>query len=407
MKELITTPNTHCHISHGLESKLSNSLVLLFAVACGLSVANVYYAQPLLDALSLEFSISNAAIGSVITLTQIGCALALLFLVPLGDKIERKKLMLLQLVALVISLIVVGMAKTPMTLMIGMLAVGMLGTAMTQGLIAYAASSSSLSDQGRVIGTAQSGVFIGLLLSRTFSGLISDLVGWRGVYICSAILMLSIAYPLSRRLPNLIVMTKDIKYHQLIFSLFYLLKEQKVLQVRGLLALLMFAAFNIFWSAIVIPLSDAPFNYSRTVIGSLGLVGAIGALVASKSGGWADRGYGKQVSFYALVILILAWFPISLISWSIWALIVGIILLDAGGQALHVTNQSMIYRTKPEANSRMISLYMMFYAIGSGLGAISSTAMYAYAGWNGVCILGALVSVFALIIWGITRNRSF
>lgn len=161
----------------------------------------------------------------------------------------------------------------------------------------------------------------------------------------------------------------------------------------------MFAAFNILWSTLVLPLSAPPYNFSHTVIGSFGLFGVIGALAATRAGQWADCGYAQRTSLAALLILLLAWWPLSLMTYSLWALVIGIVLLDLGGQALHVTNQSMIFRTRPEARSRLVGLYMLFYAIGSGLGAISTTATYAYAGWLGVCSLGACVSLLALLFW--------
>lgn len=383
---------------------MPRSLVWLFAIASGLSVANVYYAQPLLDALARDFRISHAAIGGVVTATQIGCALALLLLVPLGDRIDRRRLMATQLLALVAALATVGMAQTAPALLIGVLAVGLLGTAMTQGLIAYAASASAPHERGRIVGAAQSGVFIGLLLARVFAGGISDLAGWRGVYLGAAMLMLAIALPLWWRLPALTATPDAMSYPRLIASMLTLLRQEKVLQVRGVLALLMFAALNIFWSALVLPLSAPPYGFSHTVIGAFGLVGAIGALTAARAGQWADRGYGQRTSAVALALLLLAWWPLSLMAWSPGALVVGIVLLDIGGQALHVTSQSMIFRTRPDAHSRLIGLYMLFYAIGSCLGAIGSTATYAHAGWRGVCLLGAMVSLLALLFWWVTRR---
>ena len=375
-------------------SSMPRGVILLFAIASGASVANVYYAQPLLDILASDFNVSHAAIGGVVTATQIGCALALVFLVPLGDLVNRRRLM-----ALISALLMVAFAHSTIVLLTGMLAVGLLGTAMTQGLIAYAASAAAPHEQGHVVGTAQSGVFIGLLLARVFSGGISDVAGWRGVYFCAAIIMLMIALPLWRRLPHLNVQPVTMRYSQLLTSMLKLLRQEKVLQVRGVLALLMFAAFNILWSALVLPLSAPPYNFSHTVIGSFGLFGAIGALAATRAGQWADRGYAQRTSLAALLILLLAWWPLSLMIYSLWALVIGIVLLDLGGQALHVTNQSMIFRTRPEAHSRLVGLYMLFYAIGSGLGAISTTATYAYAGWLGVCSLGACVSLLTLLFW--------
>ncbi|ENW68681.1 TPA: MFS transporter [Acinetobacter baumannii] len=380
-------------------SSMPRGVILLFAIASGASVANVYYAQPLLDILASDFNVSHAAIGGVVTATQIGCALALVFLVPLGDLVNRRRLMAIQLMALISALLMVAFAHSTIVLLTGMLAVGLLGTAMTQGLIAYAASAAAPHEQGHVVGTAQSGVFIGLLLARVFSGGISDVAGWRGVYFCAAIIMLMIALPLWRRLPHLNVQPVTMRYSQLLTSMLKLLRQEKVLQVRGVLALLMFAAFNILWSALVLPLSAPPYNFSHTVIGSFVLFGVIGALAATRAGQWADRGYAQRTSLAALLILLLAWWPLSLMTYSLWALVIGIVLLDLGGQALHVTNQSMIFRTRPEAHSRLVGLYMLFYAIGSGLGAISTTATYAYAGWLGVCSLGACVSLLALLFW--------
>ena len=382
---------------------MPRSMVWLFATASGLSVANVYYAQPLLDALANDFSISHAAVGGVVTATQIGCALALLLVVPLGDKVDRRRLMAVQLIALVVALVSVSMAQSPSALLIGMLATGMLGTAMTQGLIAYAASAASPHEQGRVVGAAQGGVFTGLLLARVFAGGISDIAGWRGVYLCAAALMLMIALPLWWRLPALPAVTATMSYPRLIGSMLTLLRQEKVLQIRGVLALLMFASFNIFWSALVLPLSAPPFNFSHTAIGAFGLAGAVGALAAGRAGRWADRGYAQRTSAAALSILLLAWWPLSLMDRSLGILLIGIILLDLGGQALHVTNQSMIFRTRPEAHSRLVGLYMLFYAVGSGLGALGTTMTYACAGWPGVCLLGASVSLLALVFWWLTR----
>lgn len=388
-----------------LRTGVSTSLAWLFAIASGLSVANVYYAQPLLDALARDFGISHAAVGGVITATQLGCALALLFLVPLGDRVDRRRLMAMQMLALTFALVAVGMAQSTLALLAGMLAVGLLGTAMTQGLIAYAASAAAPHEQGRVVGTAQGGVFIGLLLARVFAGGVSDLAGWRGVYFCAVLLMLGIAIPLWRRLPILPPASRTLSYPRLLASMLTLLRQEKVLQVRGMLALLMFAAFNIFWSALVLPLSAPPYNFSHTLIGAFGLAGVVGALAAARAGQWADKGYARRSSGLALLMLLLAWWPLSLMEVSLWALVMGIVLLDLGGQALHVTNQSLIFRTRPDAHSRLVGLYMMFYAVGSGLGAISTTVTYARFGWQGVCLLGASVSLLALVFWWVTQRQ--
>ncbi|MGH8814022.1 MAG: MFS transporter, partial [Advenella sp.] len=247
---------------HQPQHRMPRVLVVLFAGASGLSVANVYYAQPLLDALAADFSISHAAVGGVITFTQIGCALALLLLVPLGDQMDRRRLVLIQLVALFAALFGVGLARSSTALMFGMLMVGLLGTAMTQGLIAYAATAAAPGERGRVVGATQSGVVIGLLSARVLAGVVADLASWRGVYFFSALLMLVLGLMLLRALPAQAAPVRRLSYGQLMLSMFTLLRQERVLQIRGVIALLMFAAFSVFWSALVLPLSAPPYSLS-------------------------------------------------------------------------------------------------------------------------------------------------
>jgi predicted MFS family arabinose efflux permease len=388
-----------------MPAALPRGLVALFACASGLSVANVYYAQPLLDALANDFAIPRAAIGAVVLATQLGSALALLLLVPLGDLWNRRRLMLAQSVLLAVVLTGISLSTAPVALLVGMLGAGLLGTAMTQGLIAYAASAAGPDERGRVVGAAQSGVFVGLLLARVLAGGISDLAGWRAVYASSAMAMLILAALLWRALPRLPVAAQPMNYLRLLGSMFGLLRSERVLRVRGTLAMLMFAALNIFWSALVLPLSGPPYGYSHTAIGAFGLVGAFGALAAARAGRWADQGLGQRTTAVALVLLLVAWGPLAWMSTSIVALLLGIVLLDLGAQAIHVTNQSMIFTRRSDAHSRMVGVYMLFYATGSGLGAMATTTVYATGGWTGVCLLGAAVSLTALAFWIATLER--
>ena len=187
--------------------------------------------------------------------------------------------------------------------------------------------------------------------------------------------------------------------------MFGLLARERALQIRGVLALLLFAAFSIFWTALVFPLSAPPHALSHTAVGAFGLVGALGALGAARAGRLADRGRGQWTSGAALLLMLAAWLPLSFATSSLWALAAGVVALDLAGQAIHVTNQSMIFSGHSAAHSRLVACYMMFYAAGSGAGAIASTAAYARAGWNGVCLLGAGVSLLALLFWALTLRR--
>lgn len=414
---------------------MPRSLVLLFACASGLSVANVYYAQPLLDALAADFGISQASVGGVMTTTQAGSVLALLLLVPLGDLWSRRRLMLWQLAALVVALAAVCLARDQVMLMAGMLVVGMLGTAMTQGLIAYAASAAAEAQRGRVVGAAQSGVVAGLLLARVFAGVMADVAGWRSIYAASAVAMLILAALLWRTLPMLAApaaaalpvsaspvalastapsatelgaaynrTAKRQRYIPLLASMVTQLRDNRVLQVRGTIALLMFAVFGAFWSALALLLSAPPYDYSHTAIGAFGLVGLAGALAAARAGHWADRGRAQHTSAAALFLMLLSWLPLATAPHSLAALIVGILALDLGVQALHVTNQSLILRSAKTEHSRLIGAYMLFYAVGSGAGALAATHAYALAGWNGVCLLGGGLSLVALVFWASTTK---
>ncbi|KVE99680.1 MFS transporter [Burkholderia vietnamiensis] len=387
------------------QARVPTATVALLAVCCAASVANVYYAQPLLDSIAREFRVAPAAIGGVITATQLGCALALLFVVPLGDLLNRKRLIAVQLVLLAAACACVATASTRIALLAGMVALGLLGTAMTQGLIACAAALAAPGERGRVVGAAQGGVVIGLLAARSLAGVVTDLAGWRAVYLVSGAAALAMLAALARLLPAIDAPRERIGYAALLGSMVALLRTERVLRVRGAIALLMFAAFSIFWSALVLPLSAGPEPMSHAQVGAFGLVGALGAAAAARAGRLADRGRGEATTGAALLLLACAWLPLAFAGTSIAWLIVGIVLLDVGGQAVHVVNQSMILGARPAAHARVVGCYMLFYSAGSGLGAIASTIAYAHAGWFGVCALGAAVSVAASCVWAATLQR--
>ncbi len=384
-------------------SSVSRKLALLFAATSGLAVANIYYAQPLLDVLSKEFAMAKSTIGIITTATQICYALGLLLLVPLGDLLNQRRLIVGQMLLSVAALIVVGTASSAAVLIAGIAAVGLLAV-IVQTIVAFAATLAAPSERGRVIGLVTSGVVIGILLARTVAGILTDLAGWRSVYFVSAALTLLMASILLRALPNRSRVITDLTYSHLIRSVILLFAQEKVLRVRGVLGLLIFAAFSILWTSLVLPLSSPPFSLSHSAIGAFGLAGAAGALAAAGAGRLADRGLGQRTTGWALFLLLASWLPMSLMSQTLWGLIVGVILLDFAVQAVHVTNQSLILSVRPEARSRLTAAYMMFYSFGSAAGAIAATLTYSRAGWIGVCWLGALVSAVALLFWIRTRR---
>jgi predicted MFS family arabinose efflux permease len=383
-------------------SGISRIVAVLFSVACGLAVANVYYAQPLLDAVADEFAIAHAAVGLVITVTQIGYGLGLALLVPLGDLVDRRRLIVGQSVLSSLALLVVGFAPTAAILLAGMAAVGLLAV-VTQILVAYAALLARPAEKGSVVGVVTSGIIVGILLARTISGTLSDMLGWRSVYIVSAAATLIIAGLLFKVLPRQTVQGIQIAYPRLIASVFKLFAEEPVLRVSAMIALLIFSAITMLWTPLVLPLSAPPFSLSHTEIGLFGLAGAMGAIGAVSAGRLADRGHAERMTGIALAIMLVSWLPISLLNHSLWGLIVGVVAIDFGLQAVHVTNQSLIYRVRPEAQSRLAAGYMICYSIGCAIGSIASTVIYARAGWTGVCVVGAAISGLALLFWALTR----
>lgn len=386
------------------QSLMSPAMTLLFATACGISVANIYFAQPLLDRLSNDFGIDHSVIGVVITITQIFYGLGLLLLVPLGDLLNQRRLIVGQMLLSAIALIIVGTAFSSVVLFVGMALVGLLAV-VTQTLVAFAANIASPTERGRVVGIVTSGIVIGILLARTFAGILTDLAGWRSVYIVSAALMLLLASLFFKVLPVVEREVKSITYLQLIRSTFTLFIQERTLRVRSVLALLIFADFSILWTSLVLPLSAPPFALSYSAIGAFGLVGVAGALAAASAGKLADRGYGQRTTGSALLLLLISWLFISYLQQTLVALVVGIVLLDLAVQAIHVTNQTMILPLHPEARSRLTAGYMMFYSIGSASGSIASTQIYAHFGWGGVSLLGASVSALALLFWALSIRK--
>jgi len=386
---------------------MSRLVALLFAVCSGLAVANIYYAQPLLDSIAQEFNLSPSSIGIVITVTQICYALGLFLLVPLGDLLNRRKLIIIQMLLSVLALVLVGTSQSSSLLFTGMAVVGLLAV-ITQTLVAFAAHLAAPSERGRIVGQVTSGIVIGILLARTVAGTLNDWLGWRSVYLFSASLTLLGIVALYLVLPRQQSPQVKQSYFQLLRSVLLLYRELPVLRVRGVLAMLIFTAFSILWTSMVLPLSSPPLSLSHTVIGAFGLAGAAGALAAARAGKLADRGLGQKTTGISLVILLLSWLPIGYVHHSLWFLILGVILLDLAVQAVHVTNQSLIYEVRPEAQSRLTAAYMIFYSIGSATGSIVSTQVYAWAGWTAVCWLGAGVSAAALLFWMIDRytNRN-
>ncbi|AMX08583.1 transporter [Enterobacter asburiae] len=367
------------------------------SVATGLAVASNYYAQPLLDTIARAFNLSASSAGFIVTAAQLGYAAGLLFLVPLGDMFERRML-IVSMTLLAAGGMLITASSQSLTMMIVGTALTGLFSVVAQILVPLAATLASPEKRGKVVGTIMSGLLLGILLARTVAGLLASLGGWRTVYWVASVLMVIMALALWRGLPK-VKQENHLNYPQLLASVFSLFTQDKLLRTRALLGCFTFANFSILWTSMAFLLAAPPFNYSEGVIGLFGLAGAAGALGARPAGGLADKGKSHLTTSAGLVLLLLSWAAIWYGHISVLALIVGILVLDLTVQGVHITNQTVIYRVKPEARNRLTAGYMTSYFIGGAAGSLISASAWQHAGWSGVCAIGAIVATLNLVVW--------
>ncbi|HDR2662494.1 TPA: MFS transporter [Enterobacter asburiae] len=376
---------------------LSPALILLMSVATGLAVASNYYAQPLLDTIARAFNLSASSAGFIVTAAQLGYAAGLLFLVPLGDMFERRMLIVSMTLLAACGMLITASSQSLTMMIVGTALTGLFSV-VAQILVPLAATLASPEKRGKVVGTIMSGLLLGILLARTVAGLLASLGGWRTVYWVASVLMVIMALALWRGLPK-VKQENHLNYPQLLASVFSLFTQDKLLRTRALLGCFTFANFSILWTSMAFLLAAPPFNYSEGVIGLFGLAGAAGALGARPAGGLADKGKSHLTTSAGLVLLLLSWAAIWYGHISVLALIVGILVLDLTVQGVHITNQTVIYRVKPEARNRLTAGYMTSYFIGGAAGSLISASAWQHAGWSGVCAIGAIVATLNLLVW--------
>ncbi|MEQ5182908.1 MFS transporter [Providencia rettgeri] len=381
------------------QAELTAGLTLLMAIATGLVVASNYYAQPLLDTIALQFNLTTNMAGFIVTAAQLGYAVGLLFLVPLGDLFERKKLIIVMTTLSASGLLITALSDNIWQILLGTALTGLFSV-VAQVLVPMAASIAKPHQRGKAVGTIMSGLLLGILLARTISGGVAMIGGWRAIYWVAFGLMMLLILILALKLPRYHQKT-ELNYFQLIGSIGRLFFTTPVLATRALLGALTFANFALLWTAMAFLLASPPFNYSEGTIGLFGLVGAAGALMATQAGHLVDKGKGKLVTTLGLILLLLSWIPIGLAKYSLIAFIIGILVLDLAIQGVHVTNQSTLYRIMPEARNRLTAGYMTSYFIGGALGSLLSGYAYEHAGWMGVAISGVIITGISLIIWAI------
>jgi predicted MFS family arabinose efflux permease len=381
---------------------ITRRLVLLLAATSGLAVANMYYAQPLLHTLGHDFGVSNATAGLLVTITQVGYVLGLALLVPLGDLLERRRLITTTLLFAAAALILAAAAPSFAVFGSALIVVG-ISSVVAQVIVPMSSTLAADHERGRVVGTVMSGLLIGILLARTFSGIVAGLLDWRVVFAFGAAVMIALAATLRVALPQ-VPATEELRYRELLRSVVKLVRDESVLRQRMALGAIAFGCFSILWTSIAFLLSGSHYHYGSAVIGLFGIAGLGGALIAPVAGRLADRGLGRVAATGAIVILLASWGLLALGETSLPALIAGIVALDLGAQALHISNQSTIYALQPDARSRITTAYMVAYFLGGAAFSAITSTLYGSAGWGAVCVLGAITSAVGLCLW-LTTER--
>src|SRR5438067_3417005 len=377
--------------------RLHGRVVWGMAVASGATVANLYYNQPLLPEIARTFGMPDHAVGLIPTLTQVGYGAGMLLVVPLGDSHERRRLVLILTGLVAVTLVGGAAAPSLPVLAAASLAIG-ISTCVPQILIPFAATLAPAEERGRVVGTVTGGLLFGVLLSRTLAGIIGEALGWRAVYLLAAALMVVLALVLRLELPRS-QPTAPMPYRALIRSLRALVREEPVLRVHALLGGLAFAGLSAFWATLALFLRDLPGHYGPRTAGLFGVVGVLGALAAPLVGRAADARSDRRINAIAITAMLIGFAVLAAAGGSLLGIALGVVLLDFGAQANHVSNQARIFSLREEARSRLNTVYMVAYFGGGALGAYAGALAYANWGWMGVCgVAGALCAGGLVVI---------
>ena len=373
---------------------LTRGTLWLMTIATGMIVANNYYNQPLLGLMARDFGVAESRISNIAMLTQIGYAMGLLLLVPLGDRLKRRRLILWDMGFIVLSLAGMILAPTIEWLFVASFMVGFSSIA-PQLFVPMAAELASKEKQSAAIGTVMSGLLVGILLSRVVSGFVGEYLGWKAMYMIAIGCMIVLGILLHRRLPELHPGFSG-SYAELMRSLIFLTRTQPVLRLAAFRGATAFAGFSAFWTTLVFHLEDAPFHAGPSVAGSFGIIGAVGALAAAVVGRIAARTTPYRIILYAVLTMLASWGVFYGGGYTYTGLIIGIILIDLGLQSMHIMNQSSFFALRLNAGNRLNTVYMVSYFTGGSTGTFLGAQAWKYYQWNGVVVTGVCFSVLTL-----------
>lgn len=385
-----------------MKEKLSNSALYLMSISAGLIVANLYYNQPLLGQIAATYGVTESAVSNVALATQLGYAFALLFIIPLGDKVSTNQILKLDFLVMVLSLLGAALSTSLALLIICSFFIGFT-SAVPQMFVPMAAQLSDDKGRGRAIGIVMSGLLIGILGSRVLSGLIGEQFGWRNVYYGAAVMMVALFILLKFKLP---VMNPKYagSYGSLMKSLWFYFKTEPLLRLSALRGALSFAGISAFWTTLVF-LMEKSFGYGSGVAGAFGLLGIVGALAATVVGKMNNRVSKNKIIVFAAILMIVSWCIFLGSAHSLLGLILGAVLVDLGMQALHITNQNIIFSKNPDARNRVNTIYMVGFFIGGAIGTTLGALAWQHYGWTGVSCLGIVLSVATLIVHLLAKNK--
>jgi predicted MFS family arabinose efflux permease len=376
---------------------MSRTLTLLFAVAGGAAVGNLYWAQPLLADIARSLHVSAGAAGLLVTLTQIGYAVGIFLIVPLGDTLNRRRLIPMVMVASAVALLASALAPSYAVLLVTLAAVGV--TAVTgQLLVPLASDLACEEERGRVVGLIASGILIGILASRTISGLVADAFGWRSIYFAAAALTFALACVLARLLPAIPARPR-VAYAALLRSVFSTVRKHRPVQLTLVIGPIVFAVFMMFWTALTFLLSAPPFSYSVRDIGFVGLAELAGAIAAQRAGRIHDRGWSVPATGAALLLVLVAIVLAAVGKHSLVVLLLAIVLFDIAIQGINILNQTRIFAVDPAARSRLNTAFVVSNFIGGAIGSTLAGILWQHGGWSPVMLAAVVLILVALGVW--------
>lgn len=377
-------------------------LAWLFSLAAGAAVANLYLSQPLLAAIAADFGMAPSGASWVLTLVQLGYAAGILLLLPLGDVLNRRRMVPLMIAASDLALVAVAMAPSMAALLVVMAALGVTAIA-GQLLVPLAGDLSPDAMRGEYVSTVTAGILIGILLSRTLAGVVGDLVGWRVVYLVAAVVAVVLALVMFRSLPDL-PPRQRIRYPALMRSVLSVIIRERTVRWTMALGMLGFGTFTMFWTALTFLLSAEPYSFGLTQFGLFGLAGLVGALVSRRVGVLHDRGHSVAATGALWLLALLVWVGVAFGARSLAVLIAAVVLIDVALQGQMILNQIRLFAVSDAERSRLNAVFVTFNFVAAAAGSAAAGALWAWWGWTAVSVAGAAGSVAALVVWALGRR---